>query len=180
AKTEKMGNRNGRSPRLPQGRRATSARPRRGQISNVGIWECRQYPGLKRTRASANTSGPDSTLARRPPVKLRSPLRRTAPNEENLFLLPDRPLASEPAQENDPTVDLMSRRHPLSSTRTFEKALMTCRLSRSRQLQKAKLLLLGDLASLLRSLLHCALRLLRLLCLLSFLGHVALRCVRWL
>src|SRR3954468_19543824 len=57
---------------------------------------------------------------------------------------------------------------------------MTCRLSRSRQLQKAKLLLLGDLAGLLRSLLHCALRLLRLLCLLSFLGHVALRCVRWL
>jgi hypothetical protein len=65
-------------------------RPRRGQINNVGIRECRQYPGLMRTRASANTSGPDSTWARRPPVKLRSPLRRTAPNEENLFLLPDR------------------------------------------------------------------------------------------
>ncbi|MET4041370.1 hypothetical protein ABIC03_003061 [Bradyrhizobium sp. RT6a] len=64
--------------------------PRRGQINNVGRWECRQYPGLMRTRASANTSGPDSTLARRPLVKLRSPLRRTAPNEENLFLLPDR------------------------------------------------------------------------------------------
>jgi hypothetical protein len=74
----------------PQGRAATSAQPRRGQISNVGIWECRQYPGLKRTRASANTSGPDFTLARRPPVKLRSSLRRAAPNEENLFLLPDR------------------------------------------------------------------------------------------
>ena len=45
--------------------------------------------------------------------------RRTAPNEENLFLLPDRSLASEPAKDDDPTVDLMSRRHPLSSTRTF-------------------------------------------------------------
>ena len=44
--------------------------------------------------------------------------RRTAPNEENLFLLPDRTLASEPAKENDPTVGLMSRRHPLSPTRT--------------------------------------------------------------
>jgi hypothetical protein len=112
--------------------------------------------------------------------EIAEPLTENRTNEENLFLLPDRPLASEPAKENDPTVDLMSRRHPLSSTRTFEKALMTCRLSRSRQLQKAKLLLLGDLAGLLRSLLHCALRLLRLLCLLSFLGHVALRCVRWL
>ena len=56
------------SPACPR-----AERPRRGQISNVGIRECRQYPGLKRTRASANTSGPDSTLARRPPVKLRSP-----------------------------------------------------------------------------------------------------------
>jgi len=33
--------------------------------------------------------------------------------------------------------------------------------------RKRSLLLLGDLAGLLRSLLHCALRLLRLLCLLS-------------
>src|SRR5437870_4537873 len=156
-----------------------AARPRHDQISNVWIRNAGNAPA-QGTRASANTSGPDSTLARRPLVKLRSPPRGAAPNEENLFLLPDRTLASEPAKENDPTVDLMSRRHPLSSTRTFEKALMTCRLSRSRQLQKAKLLLLGDLASLLRSLLHCALRLLRLLCLLSFLGHVALRCVRWL
>lgn len=61
----------------------------RGQIGNVWKRECRQYPGLRRTRASANTSGPDSTLARRPLVKLRSSLRRTAPNEENSFLLPD-------------------------------------------------------------------------------------------
>lgn len=39
-------------------------------------------------------------------------LRRSAPNEENLFLLPDR-------ESDGPTVDLMSRRHPLSSTRTL-------------------------------------------------------------
>jgi hypothetical protein len=80
--------------------------------------ECRQYPGLKATRASANTSGPDSTSTARPLVKLQNRQTGTAPNEENSFLLPDRTLASEPAKENDPTVDLMSRRHPLSSTRT--------------------------------------------------------------
>ena len=58
---------------------------------------------------------------------------------------------------------------------------MTCRLSGSRQLQKSKLLLLlRDLAGLLRSLLHCALRLLRLLRLLCLLSHVALQYVRWL
>jgi hypothetical protein len=55
-------------------------------------------PRPQGTRASANTSGPDFTLTRRPLVKLRSPLRRAAPNEENLFLLPDRALASEPAK----------------------------------------------------------------------------------
>lgn len=43
--------------------------------------------------------------------------------------------------------------------------------NRRQFLKEAKLLLLGDLLGLLRSLLHCALRLLRLL---SFLGHVAL------
>ena len=98
-------------PEPAQGRSSKAARPRRASDQQCRERECRQYPGLKRTRASANTSGPDSTVARRPLVKLRSPLRRTAPNEENSFLLPDR-------QENDPTVDLMSRRHPLSSIRT--------------------------------------------------------------
>ena len=76
-------------------------------------------PRPQGTRASANTSGPDSTLTARLLVKLQSRRTGAAPNEENLFLLPDRTLASEPAKENDPTVDLMSRRHPLSSTRTF-------------------------------------------------------------
>ena len=49
---------------------------------------------------------------------------------------------------------------------------MTCRHQAAGNfLKRDLLLLLGDLAGLLRSLLHCALR---LLCLLSFLGHVAL------
>src|SRR5215470_16202963 len=84
----------------------------------------------------------------------------------------------------------MSRRHPLSSTRARSgdtafaspppegprdaPASRTPASSQRREL----LLLLGDLAGLLRSLLHCALRLLSLLCLLS---HVALlMLVRWL
>jgi len=51
-------------------------------------------------------------------------------------------------------------------------ALVTSPASSRRQLLKRDLLLLlGDPAGLLRSLLHCALRLLRLL---RFLGHVAL------
>src|SRR5215813_12460898 len=56
---------------------------------------------------------------------------------------------------------------------------MTCRHQGTGDFSQASdlLLLLGDLAGLLRSLLHCALRLLRLL---RFLGHVALRYVRWL
>ena len=83
----------------------------------------------------------------------------------------------------------MSRRHPLSSTGPSEldllreadwlretdylKARVTCRHQAAGNSLKDEslLLLLGDLAGLLRSLLHCALR---LLCLLSFLGHVAL------
>jgi len=74
----------------------------------------KEMPAIPRpqgTRASANTSGPDSTLTARLLVKLQNRRTGPAPNEENLFLLPDR-------EESDPTVDLMSRRHPLSSTRT--------------------------------------------------------------
>ncbi len=41
------------------------------------------------TRASANTSGPDSTESNEPLVKLRT-FEGSAPNEESLFLLPDR------------------------------------------------------------------------------------------
>ena len=75
-------------------------------------------PRPQGTRASANTSGPDSTLTARLLVKLQSRKTGAAPNEENLFLLPDRTLTSELVKADDPTVDLMSRRHPLSSTRT--------------------------------------------------------------
>jgi len=78
--------------------------------------------------------------------------------------------------------DLMSRRHPLSSTWAFRirpasksrssEARVTCRHQAAGILKEAKLLLLlGNPTGLLRSLLHCALRLLRLL---RFLGHVAL------
>ena len=83
----------GRWRTTPFAPRPSPASGQRGHVAvRSAMWEreCRQCPGLKRTRASANTSGPDSTWARRPLVKLRSPLRRTAPNEENSFLLPDR------------------------------------------------------------------------------------------
>jgi hypothetical protein len=78
----------------------------------------------------------------------------------------------------------MSRRHPLrlqeplfqnlpSEKQTVRMARVTCRHQAAGNLVKRDLLLLlGDLAGLLRSLLHCALRFLRLLCLLS---HVALQ-----
>jgi hypothetical protein len=111
--------------------------------------------------------------------------QRSAPNEENLFLLPDRFSKSGLSERTIQPFDLMSRRHPLSSTRaswigiSFEKRNVlqgSCDVpasSRRQFLKRKLLLLLGDLAGLLRSLLHCALRLLRLL---SFLGHDALRC----
>ena len=117
------------------------------------------------------------------PVKLRT--MRSAPNEENLFLLPEGLSRSELLERTIQPFDLMSRRHPLSSTRaswigiSFEKRNVlqgSCDVpasSRRQFLKRKLLLLLGDLAGLLRSLLHCALRLLRLL---SFLGHDALRC----
>ena len=86
---------------------------------------------------------------------------------------------SELSRKSIQPFDLMSRRHPLSSTRAFVKNLLreadrpdgSCDVpaSNRRQYFQASLLLL--LGNLLRSLLHCALR---LLCLLSFLGHVAL------
>jgi len=68
-----------------------AARRRRGQISNVGKGDAGNTPASGRTRASANTSGPDFTLARRPLVKLRSPLEREPHRaKKTLFLLPGR------------------------------------------------------------------------------------------
>jgi hypothetical protein len=56
-----------------------------------GFWEA-DAPGIvcpgRGTRASANTSGSDFTWRLWAPVKLRT--LRSAPNEESLFLLPDR------------------------------------------------------------------------------------------
>jgi hypothetical protein len=91
------------------------------------------FPRQVGTRASANTSGPDLDQALGP-VKLRSLC--SAPNEENLFLLPD-PFSRD--ENSIQPFDLMSRRHPLSSTRAVRlkrpfqkadrlKALVTCRL----------------------------------------------------
>jgi hypothetical protein len=81
--------------------------------------ECRQYPGLRergrrRTRQDQIPNWPEGRL-----WNCGALIQGAAPNEENLFLLPDRTLTSEPVKADDPTVDLMSRRHPLSSTRTF-------------------------------------------------------------
>ncbi|WP_212435654.1 hypothetical protein, partial [Bradyrhizobium liaoningense] len=111
----------GRSLGLPQGRATQAQRPSARShvtISDVGKGKCRQYPGFKGTRASANTSGPDFTLARKPLVKLRSPWKENRTERRKLVSSAGPTLAGEPAKENDPTVDLMSRRHPLSSTRT--------------------------------------------------------------
>jgi hypothetical protein len=66
------------------------------------------------TRASANTSGPDFTLGFEPDEIAD---QRSAPNEENLFLLPDRISWSKLLERTIQPFDLMSRRHPLSSTR---------------------------------------------------------------
>jgi hypothetical protein len=69
------------------------------------------------TRASANTSGPDFTLGPRPReiAKLQGDPHRT---KKNLFLLPDRFLKERALSKNTiQPFDLMSRRHPLSSTR---------------------------------------------------------------
>ena len=57
--------------------------------------------------------------------------QRSAPNEENLFLLPDRFSKSELFETTIQPFDLMSRRHPLSSTRAarlkicFEKQIVS-------------------------------------------------------
>jgi hypothetical protein len=71
------------------------------------------------TRASANTSGPDLDQVFGP-VKLRS-LLGSATNEEN-FVSSAGPVFGK--RKFDPAVDLMSRRHPLSSTGAFQ--IVTC------------------------------------------------------
>lgn len=65
------------------------------------------------TRASANTSGPDFTWAEKSPVKLRSKGIRT----ERRKLFSSAGPVFELFERSIQPFDLMSRRHPLSSTR---------------------------------------------------------------
>src|SRR5689334_2365995 len=127
-------------------------------------------------RASANTSGPDlSPSAIRPRVNLRN--ERPPRTERRKTVSSAVPILK--GGSSDPAVDLMSRRHPLSSTRALrEKAAFAdlspegprdAPASRTPASSQRRELLLR-LAGLLRSLLHCALR----LRLLRFLSHVAL------
>jgi len=126
-------------------------------------------------RASANTSGPDFTRGQRPKVKLRTQGIRT--ERRNLFLLPDRfliEIRSRRWPDVSPTPSFVdqSRHIEICGSKLSLRALMTCRRQAAGCCVKRDLLLLlGDLAGLLRSLLHCALR---LLCLLGFLSHSAL------
>jgi hypothetical protein len=106
----------GRDPRQP---RAGRGRSEQG-VNDLERSQCRtpearqSERAFRGTRASANTSGPDFSRAL-DPAKLRS--KDSAPNEENLFLLPDRFWKSELSRKSIQPFDLMSRRHPLSSTR---------------------------------------------------------------
>ncbi|MET3908255.1 hypothetical protein ABID59_002601 [Bradyrhizobium sp. S3.3.6] len=66
-----------------QGNATAQCDYRRGQINNVG----KGMPAIPRpqgTRASANTSGSDSKLARRPSVELRSPYSRSRTERRKL------------------------------------------------------------------------------------------------
>ena len=64
------------------------------------------------TRASANTSGSDPTRQKIPGDIAN--LKRFAPNEESLFLLPNPSLESASTLKTAiQPLDLMSRRHPL-------------------------------------------------------------------
>jgi hypothetical protein len=65
------------------------------------------------TRASANTSGPDFT-AGLGPMKLR--MVKDTRTERRKPVSSAGPALKDDLPKSDPTVDLMSRRHPLSST----------------------------------------------------------------
>ncbi len=90
----------------------------------------------------------------------------SAPNEESLFLLPDRfSRRANPCQNTIQPFDLMSRRHPLSSTRAVRFKICFKEANRrdgSRDVPASSRRQFSEA------------RFLRLLCLLSFLGHVAL------
>jgi hypothetical protein len=87
---------------------------------NMGIVE-ENAPGASSTgweRGRRRTRQDQISLGARGPAKLR--ILGSAPNEENLFLLPDRfSIEPEPFESSIQPFDLMSRRHPLSSTRAI-------------------------------------------------------------
>ena len=70
---------------------------------DLGGQKGRELPAPAGTRASANTSGPDPTA--RVAAREIADLKRSAPNEENLFLLPDQLQAARaPISKFDPAV----------------------------------------------------------------------------
>jgi len=90
-------------------------------VGDFGIQIAEHHVPALGTRASANTSGPDFTWSLEPGEIAD---RWSAPNEENLFLLPDRFSKSRLLEMTIQPFDLMSRRHPLSSTRAINLNLL--------------------------------------------------------
>ena len=157
--------------RFDGGRRRKTARDECGGISDgnsAATGGGAGERGRRRTRQDQISPG-QSIAGEIADLKIRTERRKLLSSAGPVFR------KSEPFQSAIQPFDLMSRRHPLSSTRAIrspEGSRDVPASSRRQFLKEARLLLLGDLAGLLSSLLHCALR---LLCLLSFLGHVALR-----
>ena len=104
-------------PRLPCRRaQASIAQPRRATAprsdQRCGETDCRQYPGLRergrrRTRQDQIPNEPEGRL-----WNCGALLKETRTERRKLCFF------CRTVKSNDPTVDLMSRRHPLSSTRT--------------------------------------------------------------
>ena len=134
--------------------------------------------GRRRTRQDQ-----DFTSAEAARIKLRTELRIRNERRKPVSSAAPASKGTNAIQSSIQPFDLMSRRHPLSSVGLSDRTRF-CSKRSSFGLQRRAgikppaslkgeelLLLLRDLAGLLRSLLHCALRLLSLL---SFLSHVAL------
>jgi len=89
-----------RSPRRTPGLGATGDQDNHSEGFG-GIQSAGASGAARGTRASANTSGPDFTWAK---IAGEIADARSAPNEENLFLLPDRFRESELFRKCDPAV----------------------------------------------------------------------------
>ena len=105
--------------------RRKSPRPSRAaddQINNGGSWgieSARQQMHRLWERGRRRTRQDQISLRAWRPGEI-AELERSAPNEENQFLLPDRfSMKRELVERSIQPFDLMSRRHPLSSTRAF-------------------------------------------------------------